>query len=134
MGISYEGDLIDLGANTYIIKKSGTWYSYGNERLGQGKEAARKFLKENPELTAEIDGKVRAHFGIAAQKAAPAGDKPAVKAGDKQATPAGDKPAVTEPRGAAVTDKKPAVGTAGSGVAMQMPQKEPVGRPRAAKK
>jgi len=116
-GISYEGDLLDLGANTDIIKKSGTWYSYGDERLGQGKEAARRFLKENPKLTAEIDGKVRTHFGIGAEAAVPPSDKPAV----------------AEPKGAAVTDKKPAVG-AGAGVAMSAPPKEPVGRARAAKK
>ncbi len=117
-GISYEGDLLDLGANSEVINKSGTWYSYGDERLGQGKEAARKFLKENPKLAAEIDGKVRAHFGIKPEKAVPPSDKPA---------------AVTEPRGAAMTDKKPAVGT-GSGVAMPPPAKDPVGRARAAKK
>lgn len=63
-GISYEGDLIDLGAHAEIIKKSGTWYSYGEERLGQGKEAARKMLKENPKIRKEIDEKVRAHYGI----------------------------------------------------------------------
>ncbi|MCZ6766669.1 MAG: recombinase RecA [bacterium] len=117
-GISYEGDLLDLGTNAEVINKSGTWYSYGDERLGQGKEAARRFLKENPKLTAEIDGKVRAHFGIKPEKVVPAGDKPA---------------AVAEPKGAAVTDKKPAVGT-GSGAAMPPPPKDPVGRARAAKK
>ena len=63
-GISYEGDLIDLGTSAEIIKKSGTWYSYGDERLGQGKEAARTFLKENAKIRAELDKKVRAHFGV----------------------------------------------------------------------
>ena len=63
-GISYEGDLLDLGVSTEIIKKSGTWYSYREERLGQGKEAARKFLKENGKIRSELDEKVRAHFGI----------------------------------------------------------------------
>ena len=63
-GISYEGDLLDLGANIDVIKKSGTWYSYNNERLGQGKEAARRFLKENPKLRDEIDKQVRLKFGI----------------------------------------------------------------------
>jgi recombination protein RecA len=63
-GISYEGDVIDIGASIDVIKKSGTWYSYGDERLGQGKEAARKFLKSNPELRDEVDKKIRAHFAI----------------------------------------------------------------------
>jgi recombination protein RecA len=62
-GISYEGDVIDLGTAADVVKKSGTWYSYGDERLGQGKEAARRFLKENPKIAAEIDGKIRAHYG-----------------------------------------------------------------------
>jgi recombination protein RecA len=65
-GISYEGDVLDLGANCEVIKKSGTWYSYGEERLGQGKEASRKFLRDNPKLRAEIDKKVREHFGVGA--------------------------------------------------------------------
>jgi recombination protein RecA len=63
-GISYESDLIDVGAEANIIKKSGTWYSYGEERLGQGKEAARIFLKENAQLRSDLDQKVREHFGI----------------------------------------------------------------------
>ena len=63
-GISYEGDLIDMGSSLEVIKKSGTWYSYGEERLGQGKEAARSFLREHKEIAKEIDGKIRAHHGI----------------------------------------------------------------------
>ncbi len=58
-GISYEGELIDLGVIHNIIEKSGTWYSFGKERLGQGKDNARKYLKENDELRVEIDTKVR---------------------------------------------------------------------------
>ncbi len=63
-GISYEGDVVDIGASIDVIKKSGTWYSYGDERLGQGKEAARNFLKNNPKLRDEVDKKIRTHFGI----------------------------------------------------------------------
>ncbi|MEJ2722945.1 MAG: recombinase RecA, partial [bacterium] len=63
-GISYEGDLLDLGSSCDVIKKSGTWYSYGDDRLGQGKEASRGFLKENPKIRAEIDKKIRQHFGV----------------------------------------------------------------------
>lgn len=87
-GISYEGDLLDLGADAMIIKKSGTWYSYGDERLGQGKEAARRFLRENPKITDELDKKIRAHFGIGA----PAANKGAAVTEDKEASPAAKTP------------------------------------------
>ncbi len=62
-GISYEGDLLDIGSGIEVVKKSGTWYSYGDERLGQGKEASRRFLREHPDMAREIDAKIRAHFG-----------------------------------------------------------------------
>ncbi len=58
-GISYEGELIDLGVDHNIVEKTGTWYSFGKERLGQGKDNARNYLRENPELRAEIDAKIR---------------------------------------------------------------------------
>lgn len=58
-GVSFEGELIDLGAQHNIIDKSGAWYSYGGDRLGQGKENVRKFLKENPDITQEIKKSVR---------------------------------------------------------------------------
>ncbi len=61
-GISREGDILDLAADIDVIKKSGTWYSYNEERLGQGKENVKKYLKEHPELTSELDAKVREHF------------------------------------------------------------------------
>ncbi|HET6349247.1 MAG TPA: recombinase RecA [Candidatus Krumholzibacteria bacterium] len=70
-GISYEGDVIDIAAAADIIKKSGTWFGYGDERLGQGKEAARRFLKEHPEMTSEIAGKVLAHYGVTDKPGAP---------------------------------------------------------------
>jgi len=69
-GISYEGDVVDIGADIEVIKKSGTWYSYGDERLGQGKEAARNFLKNNHKIRDEVDEKIRAHFGIGPVRAA----------------------------------------------------------------
>jgi recombination protein RecA len=53
-GISYEGDLVDLAAEQDIIAKQGAWYSYGETRLGQGRETAKAFLKENPDIAAEI--------------------------------------------------------------------------------
>jgi recombination protein RecA len=58
-GISREGDLIDLGVAHKIIDKSGSWYSYGELRLGQGRENARLFLKDNPDLASEVDGRLR---------------------------------------------------------------------------
>ncbi len=58
-GISREGDLIDLGVAHKVVEKSGSWHSYGELRLGQGRENARTFLKDNPELAAEIDRKLR---------------------------------------------------------------------------
>jgi recombination protein RecA len=81
-GISFEGDVIDIGSATGvdIVRKSGTWFAYGDERLGQGKEAARKFLKEHPAITAEIAAKVLAHHGITDDKAVPA-PVPAAEAG-----------------------------------------------------
>ena len=66
-GISYESDLIDIASNIDIIKKSGTWYSFGEDRLGQGKESARIFLKQNPRLKNEIDKKARDHYGLASR-------------------------------------------------------------------
>jgi len=59
LGISREGNIVDIGTNMEIIAKSGTWYSYGNNRLGQGKENAKEFLKENRQLADEIETKIR---------------------------------------------------------------------------
>ena len=59
-GISHEGCLVDLGADLDIIQKSGAWYSYGDTRLGQGKEKVKDFLRDNPELAKEIENKIRA--------------------------------------------------------------------------
>jgi recombination protein RecA len=58
-GISHEGSLIDMGSDLGVIKKSGAWFSYGEERLGQGKENTRRYLKENPELSAKIEADIR---------------------------------------------------------------------------
>jgi len=63
-GISREGDLIDLGVEKEIIKKSGAWFSYGEERLGQGRENVRVFLRENPDLRAQIEREVFEQVGI----------------------------------------------------------------------
>ncbi|RWX44041.1 recombination protein RecA, partial [Candidatus Electrothrix marina] len=63
-GISKTGDLLDLGVEQEIIDKSGAWYSYNDERIGQGRENAKTFLKEHPDMLAEIDHKVRLGFGL----------------------------------------------------------------------
>jgi recombination protein RecA len=78
-GISYEGDLIDLATGLNVIQKSGAWFSYGDVRLGQGRENTRQFLKDNADLTAEIEHAIRAQKGLipeavaAGATAAPAG-------------------------------------------------------------
>ena len=64
LGISNEGCLVDLGAEYNIIDKSGAWYSYQDERIGQGRENAKKFLKEHPETLASIERKLRLGFGM----------------------------------------------------------------------
>ena len=60
-GISREGEIIELGANLNIVEKAGAWYSYNGEKIGQGKDNAREFLKENPKIADEIDAKIRAN-------------------------------------------------------------------------
>lgn len=63
-GISQVGELVDLGAEKEIIKKAGAWYSYGEERIGQGRENAKQFFLDNPELRAEVEQHVRAAYGF----------------------------------------------------------------------
>lgn len=64
LGISKEGNLVDVGADAGIIDKAGAWYSYGETRIGQGRERAKEFLRENPEIRDEIEQKIRAHYGL----------------------------------------------------------------------
>ena len=59
-GISHAGEVVDLGVDLGIIKKRGSWFSYGETRLGQGRDAVKKLIKENPELSAEIEEKITA--------------------------------------------------------------------------
>lgn len=65
-GISREGDVLDLAAKVDIVEKSGAWYAYNKEKIGQGRENAKIFLRNNPEIMAEIDAKVRAFYKIGA--------------------------------------------------------------------
>lgn len=63
-GISKEGEIIDMGSDLDIVQKSGSWYSYNEERLGQGRENAKIYLKENPSIRLEIQKKIRDHYGL----------------------------------------------------------------------
>jgi recombination protein RecA len=63
-GISREGDLIDLGVETNLVEKAGTWFSYGDVRIGQGRENAKEFLKSHPEVAADIESKLLIHYGL----------------------------------------------------------------------
>ena len=74
-GVSREGCLLDIGAEMDIIEKSGAWYSYGGNRLGQGKENAKDFLRENGEIATEIEGKIRENLVV--------GNNPFTKIGDE---------------------------------------------------
>lgn len=66
-GISREGDILDLAANVDIIVKSGAWYSYNGAKIGQGRENAKTYLRDNPEIMEEVAAKVRAHYGLGGQ-------------------------------------------------------------------
>jgi recombination protein RecA len=68
-GISREGSLIDLGVDNGVVKKSGAWYTYEGDQLGQGKENARTFLKDNPDLAADIERRLKELMGIGVGKA-----------------------------------------------------------------
>ncbi len=87
-GISREGEIIDMGVEARVIEKSGAWYAYNGEKIGQGKDNAREFLRENEGLAVEIENKVRAEVGI---PQLPAGDGAAGKA--KSAKDAAKEPA-----------------------------------------
>ncbi|MBO9554118.1 recombinase RecA [Cellulomonas sp.] len=78
VGISREGSLIDLGVEHGFVRKSGAWYTYEGDQLGQGKENARKFLKDNPDLADEIDKKIKEKLGVGARVDLPADVPPPV--------------------------------------------------------
>ena len=65
-GISREGEVLEIGVNLGVLEKSGAWYIYNGDRLGQGKDNARDFLKENAALAREIEGRIREKAGVAA--------------------------------------------------------------------
>ena len=59
-----DGELLDLGVKAGVVEKSGAWFSYGDERIGQGRENSKTFLKENPQVALEIEDKIRAAHGL----------------------------------------------------------------------
>jgi recombination protein RecA len=63
-GISFEGDLLDLAAEKGLVEKSGSWFSYGSERIGQGRENAKQFLRENPDVRSRLEGEVRSAYAL----------------------------------------------------------------------
>jgi recombination protein RecA len=73
-GISKTGELIDLGVKAGVVEKSGSWYSYGDERIGQGRENAKTFLKSNPAIADEIEDKIRASHGLGLALSMPDGE------------------------------------------------------------
>ena len=74
-GISYEGDVLDLAASINVINKSGAWYAYEGEKIGQGRENAKLYLKDHPDVCEEVADKVRAHFHIGVSQDDPANTK-----------------------------------------------------------
>ncbi|MDO4966345.1 MAG: recombinase RecA [Lachnospiraceae bacterium] len=74
-GISSEGDILDLAAQSDIVNKSGAWYAYNGNKIGQGRDNTKQYLLDNPELLAEIEAKVRAHYGLDGASAADADEK-----------------------------------------------------------
>jgi recombination protein RecA len=63
-GISKTGELLDMGVKAGVVEKSGSWFSYGDQRVGQGRENAKTYLKENPQIALEIEDKIRAAHGL----------------------------------------------------------------------
>ncbi len=103
-GISREGGLIDLGVEQAIVRKSGAWYTYEGDQLGQGKENARNFLRDNPDLANEIEKKIKEKLGVGPRLDAEAADKEsAAGAGGLRAVPDGSAAAAAAPGGRGVT-------------------------------
>ncbi|HEX7529219.1 MAG TPA: recombinase RecA, partial [Thermoanaerobaculia bacterium] len=96
-GISKTGELIDIGLEMKIVEKSGAWFSYGDLRLGQGRENSKQFFRDNPDIAAEIEKKIRANLGL------PTGDVLGAPAAAPGAVPAEPKaePRAPEPKAAA---------------------------------
>src|SRR5205807_1556764 len=109
VGISREGSLIDLGVEQGIVRKSGAWYTYEGDQLGQGKENARNFLRENPDLANEIEKRIKEKLGVgprldtdaSASASASASNGNAANGSSANGRPAGNGNGATPPRAAA---------------------------------
>lgn len=95
-GISREGDILDLAAECNVINKSGAWYAYEGNKIGQGRENAKKFLKDNPEICQAVEEKVRVAYGLDGENLPQEGqeqsDEKKDKKSGKKASEAEDKP------------------------------------------
>ena len=110
-GISREGDVLDLAANINVINKSGAWYAYEGSKIGQGRENAKVYLREHPEIMKEVDHKVREHYGlIPSEEAAQSEDKTAGKPVKELKSVTGNRTAQVEvkPEAAPDTEKNDA--------------------------
>ena len=104
-GISREGDVLDLAANINVINKSGAWYAYEGSKIGQGRENAKVYLREHPEIMKEVDHKVREHYGlIPSEEAAQSEDKTAGKPVKELKSVTGNRTAQVEVKQEAVPD------------------------------
>jgi len=110
-GISREGELIDLGVNNGVVEKSGAWYSYEGERIGQGKDNARQFLKDNPGVALQIENRIRAALGLPERTQAVPAAAPEAADDEEPGDPGSDE------QGRAATRKKARrkTGTQGAG-------------------
>ncbi|MDN6679550.1 MAG: DNA recombination/repair protein RecA, partial [Yaniella sp.] len=79
-GISREGGLLDMGVEHSIVRKSGAWYTYDGDQLGQGKENSRRFLKDNPDLAVEIEERIKSTLGVGAENQEADDEEVALKA------------------------------------------------------
>ena len=96
-GISKEGDVLDLAASVGIVQKSGAWFNYGDIRLGQGRDNAKQFLKDNPEIANDIEGQIRANADKLYASRRPAGKGAAAKAEEPAKAADAKEPVVKAP-------------------------------------
>ncbi|MGH6660440.1 MAG: intein-containing recombinase RecA, partial [Rhodospirillales bacterium] len=89
-GISKTGELLDLGIKAGIVEKSGSWFSYNSERIGQGRENAKAYLKQNPQVAAQIEAMIRQNAGLISNGLMAGADEAAATASDADADTAAD--------------------------------------------
>jgi len=106
-GPSRTGDILDLGSEINVLQKTGSWYSFGTERIGQGREQAIVYLKEHPEIADEVERKILENYGIVRQGAAGAASAAAAKDEDGSRDAKADPKAGTSAKGGAPARKTP---------------------------